>query len=307
MACITYVAKELRGSSLALVDRANSIIAEYRSLGFTLTLRQLYYQFVSRDLLRNTMKEYKRLGSVINDARLAGLIDWNAIEDRTRGVRGSPHWESPKDIVSACAQQFRLDKWADQVNYVEVWVEKDALVGIVEKACLPLDVNYLACRGYTSQSEMWESAMRMVEKSETGRVCHVIHLGDHDPSGVDMTRDIMDRLALFCQHHDVVPPDVHRIALTIEQVHQQKPPPNPAKLSDSRATGYIRKHGSQSWELDALDPAYLSRLIRKSVEGLMDRDLFEAIRSEEDAHQKEIKSAADNWDHVVSSLRQHGL
>lgn len=122
---IKYVARNFSAASKDLIDKANIIIAEYEGQGFKLTLRQLYYQYVSRDFIPNTMKSYKNLGSVINDARLAGLIDWNAIEDRTRQVVTVNHWDNPSDIVSACASQFRIDKWEGQKFRPEVWIEKE--------------------------------------------------------------------------------------------------------------------------------------------------------------------------------------
>lgn len=155
---IKYQDMNLGPAKLALVEQANAIIGEYRAQGFDLTLRQLYYQFVARDLLANRLQEYKRLGDVINDGRLAGLIDWDAIVDRTRFVRSLAHWNDPADIVNGAAQQFRVDLWATQPNRVEVWIEKDALVGVIEGVCQELDVPFFSCRGYTSQSEMWAAA-----------------------------------------------------------------------------------------------------------------------------------------------------
>jgi hypothetical protein len=111
---ICYASKRFSDGSLEIIDRANQIITDYAAQGFDLTLRQLYYQFVSRDLIPNKMQEYKRLGSIINDARLAGMVDWGAIVDRTRNLRQQPHWESPADIVDAVARQFRVDKWVNQ-------------------------------------------------------------------------------------------------------------------------------------------------------------------------------------------------
>ena len=149
---IEYVAKRFGAASKAVIDRVNIIIGEYAAQGFTLTLRQAYYALVSRGLLPNKQKEYKRLGSIINDARLAGLVDWSAIVDRTRHVNKNSHWNSPAEIVRACAEQFQIDKWENQDNYVEVAIEKDALLGIIEPVCRALDVAYFSCRGYTSQT-----------------------------------------------------------------------------------------------------------------------------------------------------------
>lgn len=109
----SFIGKRFRGASLEIIETANQIIDEYQDLGFRLTLRQLYYQFVARDIIANSQKEYKRLGSIINDGRLAGMIDWEAIEDRTRNVRTHSSWDDPADIIEAAARGFALDLWDD--------------------------------------------------------------------------------------------------------------------------------------------------------------------------------------------------
>lgn len=145
---ICYVPRDFSAASLAIVESANSIIEDYQDAGYKLTLRQLYYQFVSKDLLPNTIQNYKRLGSIVNDARLAGLIDWDAIEDRTRNLASLAHWSGPEEIVESCAAQFRTDRWAGQPCRVEVWIEKEALAGVFERVCEEYDVPFLCCRGY---------------------------------------------------------------------------------------------------------------------------------------------------------------
>jgi hypothetical protein len=118
--------------------------------------------FVARDILSNNERNYKRLGSIVNDARLAGMIDWNAIEDRTREIVMNSHWDSPAQILDTCARQYAIDKWQNQKHYVEVWVEKEALMGVVEKVSKELDLTCFSCRGYSSQSAMWRAGMRMI-------------------------------------------------------------------------------------------------------------------------------------------------
>jgi hypothetical protein len=329
---ICYVSRDFSESSQKTIRVANQILEDYAAQGYDLTLRQLYYQFVSRALIPNSDREYKKLGSVINDARLAGLIDWDHITDRTRNLQKNSHWDSPKDIIETCASQFQYDKWAKQKNYVEVWVEKDALVGVLQVACAPLDVPYFSCRGYTSQSEMWSAGQRLLKQYRAGKRVHVIHLGDHDPSGIDMSRDIEDRIRMFMTHHiirdyakanpqnngesvdewaerirnselmTIQPLNLNRIALNMDQVREYEPPPNPAKLSDSRATGYIAEHGDESWELDALEPAVLTALIRNEVFALRDVDLWDASVKEEEKARGQLKKVAAKWQQVTESL-----
>lgn len=274
---ICYVPKNFRGSSVQIISQANEIIDEYTEQGFDLTLRQLYYQFVSRDLIANIQKEYKRLGSIINDARLAGLIDWNSLVDRTRNLRDLAHWTSPSSIIDACASQYRVDKWEKQPIRPEVWIEKDALLGVISDVCEDLDVPYFSCRGYTSQSEMWGAAQRAIARyDQESQPTLIIHLGDHDPSGVDMSRDIRDRLDMFC-----LSTEVKRIALNMDQITEYSPPPNPAKFTDSRCAAYVAEFGNESWELDALEPQVLADLIRKTITDVRDDDLWNDAEAEE--------------------------
>lgn len=180
---IRYLPREFGISAQATIDQANVIIDEYLGQGFQLTLRQLYYQFVSRGLMANKVREYNRLGEVISDARLAGLIDWNAIVDRTRYVQANQHWTKPSDIIRSASSTYAISKWHNQPHYVEVWVEKDALAGVLESVCSELDVPLFACKGYTSQSQAWAAGQRLLRKQGEGKTVHIVHLGDHDPSG----------------------------------------------------------------------------------------------------------------------------
>jgi hypothetical protein len=295
MPFLTYEPKRFRASTLEVIDTAVEIISEYSAQGFDLTLRQLYYQFVARGLLANDNKEYKRLGGYISDARMAGLVDWSSIVDRTRTLRRNSHWSSPGEIVETCAYSFQYDKWKPQPYRPEVWIEKDALVGVLESVCSGLDVSYFSCRGYSSQSAMWRAARRLVSYETNGQMTVVFHLGDHDPSGIDMTRDIRARLRTFGANTRV-----ERLALNMGQVEEHGPPPNPAKMSDTRAADYIRDYGTESWELDALDPRTISDLIRKAVIRERDGQLWNEETERESAARQQLREVSDNWDEVVS-------
>jgi len=286
---ICYVSKRFSQSSLEIIEMANRIIESYAAQGLSLTLRQLYYQFVARDLIPNKQSEYKRLGSVINDARLAGMIDWEAIVDRTRNLQANSHWRSPRGILQSAASSFYMDHWVDQEYRPEVWIEKDALVGVIEGICRELDVPYFSCRGYTSQSEMWSAAQRLLSYEQTPVV---IHLGDHDPSGIDMSRDIEDRLNLFMNGRGLI---FRRIALNSDQIDEYNPPPNPTKLTDSRASGYIEIHGYESWELDALEPSVMRYLIDSEVGNFMDRGLFDEVEGRIEEHKQRLYTIAEEY------------
>lgn len=297
---IQYKEISFRQKSLDLIELINSVIDEYSAQGYELTLRQAYYQLVARGYIENNERSYKNIGSLINDGRLAGLIDWNSITDRTRNLRNRAHWDQPQDVIYSAKYSYLLDKWEGQPNYVEVWVEKDALIDIVGQACRPLDTPHFSCRGYTSQSEMWSAAQRFIrQKNREAR--YIIHLGDHDPSGIDMTRDIQERLEMFGA--DVY---VKRVALTMNQVTTYNPPPNPAKITDSRCGKYIDQYGEESWELDALEPQMLTKLITNEVTALRDDAIYQAICDREEAEKHELQTVADEYQKVISFLSVEG-
>lgn len=301
MAKIKYQDFNFRPASLALISKANEIIADYQAQGFDLTLRQLYYQLVSRDIIPNTQASYKNLGSVINDGRLAGMIDWLAIVDRTRELRSLSHWDEPSDIVETCAVQFNIDKWATQKYRPEVWIEKDALAGVFERICRELDVPLFSCRGYTSQSEMWVASQRLLRYRKSKQTPIIFHFGDHDPSGKDMSRDIVDRLQMFTNRNL----EFERLALNMDQVEEYTPPPNPAKITDSRARGYIAEFGDESWELDALEPSVLADLVRASIAGITDKDEMKEADEEQERHRETLALVADKFVDVENFVREN--
>ena len=288
---IEYVKKTFRSKSLAIIDKAEEIMKEYRESGYSLTLRQLYYQFVSRGLIPNNQSEYNRLGSIVGDARLAGLLDWDIMEDRGRNLRIVSTWNQPADILDTCAQQFKIDLWEDQDAHVEVWVEKEALIGVVEPVCRRERVGAFACKGYVSLSEMWSAAhYRFRTQMALGKDVVVIHLGDHDPSGIDMTRDIGERLSLLSGGEI----EVVRIALNRDQIDRYTPPPNPAKMTDSRFVEYRRNYGDESWELDALEPKVIENLIQDAIDERKDHAAFAVQSKREDGMRRQLEKIAEN-------------
>jgi len=281
MTVIPYIEKRFTAASMGLIEAAGEVVEEYTAMDYKITVRQLYYQLVARDIVPNSQKSYKRLVSLIGDARMAGMISWEALEDRTRNVKGLQHWDHPQQVLRAARHSYRRDKWEGQPYMVEVWVEKEALASVVARTCQRLDVDYLSCRGYMSLSEMWAASQRFVEAIENGRQPVIIHLGDHDPSGIDMTRDIFDRLDLFVGYHISNETEVKRVALNMDQVEAYGPPPNPAKITDSRATGYIKQFGKVSWELDALPPNVLDAVISENVLAYRDESVYKEVVARE--------------------------
>lgn len=282
MGKVCYTPKNFNAANQALIDYMNVVVRDYQHQGYDLTVRQLYYQLVARDVIPNNLQEYKRIASIINDAKLAGQMDWDAIVDRTREFITQPHWSSGADIVEACVRSYDQDRWANQDVRVFVVVEKEALVGVLSRTCKKYDVPLLAARGYPSGTVLRAFAEeQLLPAVNDNKQIVVLHLGDHDPSGIDMTRDLTERLALFT-YGMVGGQEVNRIALTMDQVDEIRPPENPAKLTDSRVGGYVKLYGSSSWELDALSPQYLNDLLESHITDQIDNGAWAEIEEEVD-------------------------
>lgn len=290
-----YVDKKFTPPVLALIKFLDKMIGEYQRAGYMLSVRQLYYQLVSRDVVENTERSYKRVASIINDARLAGLLDWDAIEDRGRDIVTRSRWTSGGSILRAVADQFHMDMWEGQDRRVFIMVEKAALAGVMERPAREYDVPLLAAKGYPSVSVVRELAVEhFLPHLSDGQRILLLHLGDHDPSGLDMTRDIEERLRLFLDGGMGV--EVRRIALNMDQVEEYNPPPNPAKVTDSRFENYQAFHGDESWELDALEPSVLTALVTSHITAEIDADTWKEREDEIDDIKARLMQTADEFD-----------
>ncbi len=285
-----FITKRFNRSSVLLITQCDEIIENYQDQGYRLTLRQLYYQLVSRNIIENKERSYKNLSALVSDARLAGLLDWDAIEDRGRQARRASEFEGLQDLANAAVQSYRLPRWRDQDNYVELWVEKDALAGVLWPLASEYHVTLMVNKGYSSQSAMYESAERFRERAhQEDKDAYLFYLGDHDPSGEDMVRDIRERLIAF--NTDI---RVDKIALTKKQIRKYKPPPNPTKVTDPRAAKYIEEHGEECWEVDALPPEVLSEVIRTALEGVVDMKKMKRIKEQEERDKHLLLQAVAN-------------
>jgi hypothetical protein len=288
---IQYKEHRFRKSVLGVINQANTILAEMGAMGYTLTLRQLFYQFVRRNWIENTERNYKRLGRVVTDAREAGLMSWTAIEDRGRNCEINAYTEDPSEVLNGIEFGLNVDRWAKMDDYVEVWVEKQALESVIAKPCRKWHTPFMACKGYLSASEAWRAGLRFQQARQQGKRPVLIHLGDHDPSGIDMTRDNGDRLELYSRQGV----EVRRIALNMDQIEQYDPPPNPVKGSDSRWRKYAEEHGNNSWELDALEPKVLDDLIQDAITTHIDMDKWDEAVREEDEKRADLAKLHERW------------
>lgn len=287
-----FIRKNFTQASLDRLHDVEEILTKFRAQGYNLSLRQLYYQLVASDLIENSQRSYKRLGNLVNDARLAGRIDWNMIVDRGRSTDKNPWWNDPGDIIKSAVESFAMDKWDEQDNHIEVMVEKDALSGVLWPVCQELDIRFTANKGYPSASLMYRFSKRLFNKVMEDKTVYVLHLGDHDPSGIDMTRDIIERVEMFTRERI----HVERLALNMDQVERYNPPENPTKLSDSRADVYIAEYGNSSWELDALEPQVMGNLIRDFVMDHRDHVAWDASVEVENEYRDELQEFADRYE-----------
>lgn len=310
MAYECFVPRDFSLKSRAVIRQANGIVDEFRRGGFVLTLRQLYYQFVARDLIPNSLQSYKRLGDIVNDARLAGLIPWDMIEDRTRSIAPTPMWgdpgdeDSPAEFILDWGRFFKNNPWNNQPIYVESWIEKDALLGVIEGPCSKWRVPYFSCRGYVSASEMYAAAKRLEEQVDAGKGVIILHLGDHDPSGTQMTENIAERIDLLTRglisDGAII---VRRLALNMDQILRYDPPPNPAKESDSRFRTYFERYGTDSsWELDSMQPGVLVDLIDDEIAGIVDHELWDRDIEAEKPPRRRLLEIGERWTEVCAHL-----
>ena len=280
-----------------LLETINEIIEEYSMQGYKLTLRQLFYQLVSRDIIPNEQKEYAKLSTILTKGRMGGFVDWSAIEDRNRVPYIPYSVDGIEEAIEDTIDQYRLDRQEGQKIHIELWVEKDALSGVLKRITEEYHIKLIVNKGYSSTSAMYDAYKRFSKKIKDGKKVVVLYLGDHDPSGLDMIRDIHQRTCEFLIGDSVDPlgddeiPNfqVKPIGLTMKQIKKFNPPPNPAKLKDPRGTGYIEKYGEVAWEVDALNPETLHKLVRENVEKLIDTGLFNKSLKQEEKDKKELK------------------
>lgn len=265
----------MRQSTLSLIDAAFYELEEYNPM----TLRQVFYRLVAGQVLENTLRRYKALGVALVKARQEGIIPWHWIEDRLRRPRHVSMWEDLGDFAEVAATAYRRDVWATQPEYLEVWLEKDALSGVFEQVLQCYGVTLNVGRGYDSWSSIHEAAQRLDSAI-------VFHFGDFDPSGVDMVRSLEERLRFFGCY-----PEIVKVALTLEDIERYDLPPAMAKRTDSRTPAFIAKYGDVSVELDALPPAVLGERVETAVCERLDMDAISDVWEQEKSERQALRDA----------------
>lgn len=263
-----------------LLEHVKDIVDEYADKNLELTCRQVHYQLVSRNLTKNTDANYKALTKLLTRARMAGMIDWNAIVDRNRESILPYYKDNIATALREAAQFYRRDRMLYQECYIEVMIEKMAIIEIVEQVTNKYSIRLTGDKGFCSNTVLYDIANRMKDAKKKGKICYILYIGDHDPSGLTMDECIKNAL------EDMKANGVsfRRVALTQEQVEKYNLPPNNIKDGDKNSDEYREKHGSLSWECDALPPEILQEVLEDEILSIIDYNtyMFMLKREEED-------------------------
>lgn len=289
-----------------VIQHIVDIVDEYAEEGYNLTLRQLHYQLVKSNWIVNHDSAYKKLGNILDDCKYAGIINWDNIEDRGR-IPYIPYYvEDVEAALNDTIDQYRIDRQKGQESYVELWTEKDALSAILRRSTEKYHIQLVVNKGYTSSSAIYRAYKRCIQQIREGKKIIILYFGDHDPSGLDMVRDIRERLEFMFNkgRHSEMFENMHSdelkssftvlpIGLTMAQIREYDLPPNPTKLTDSRANGYIKKFGKTCWEVDALRPQTLSDIVETNIESIIDMQQYAIMLQEEKDGVEELRNFID--------------
>lgn len=261
-----------------------------------LTLRQIFYRLVSQQYIPNEHSQYKMLSAPLSKARKDGLVPWEVIEDRTRPLYGTTGWGNHtfylQETLKRIRDGYRRNLMVDQPYYIELFVEKQALITpfarAAERYCVVVNMG----RGYSSTTVLKKMADRLRNREERGYTPCVLAFSDLDPSGVDLVHNLnrqFDELDAFAE--------VWRIALTPDQVADYGLPHDPKalKMTDSRAAAFIETHGEYAVELDALSPPILEEMVHDSIEERLDLEEFERQVQIEKEERQSLADKVEEW------------
>jgi len=257
-----------------------------------ITVRQLYYRLVATVGMTNDVSHYKKVVSAMIDARWKGLVDFEAFIDRDRSMYGETAAEekplddeidSAKAAIKSWMESYYLNKWENQPEYIEVWIEKKALQGVFERPCSRYDVGLAPCKGYPSLTFVNDASKRFDEAIEREQSPVILYFGDYDPSGEDIPRSVANNLTrMGC---DV---EVERIALNQQQITEMDLPSAPAKLTDTRTKNW---DGDGVVELDAVEPNILTEMVTAAIKQHFDVNLNDELKERESTEREQYQIA----------------
>jgi hypothetical protein len=268
----------LQKKSLALLGQVQNILNSY---DFALTLRQIYYQLVAKQIIPNEQGYYKKLSYLCVEGRNEGILSEEAFDDRLRELDIRSTWTDISDFFNTVLYSYHKDKWQDQNDYIEIWTEKDALRSVLSEITDKYDVGLMVCRGHLSRTEIYRTSERFKNKSDKN--CFIYYCGDFDPSGLSIYESIKERINNFG-----VDINFKRIALTPEQIEKYNLPSDPAKQSDSNYKKFVEIYGDNVVELDSLPPEVLRKLIENYIEKHVDYELLGQVRKIEQEEKEKI-------------------
>jgi hypothetical protein len=245
-----------------------------------MTARQVFYQVVSQGVIDKTEQEYKQtVVRLLSNMRLDGEIPFGWIADNTRWMRKPRSYSSIEEALRSTAATYRRSLWRNQDAYVEIWLEKDALAGVVYEVTEPWDVPLMVVRGFSSLSFLYEAAQAIQAQDKPA---FLYYLGDWDPSGVHIDKNIEKRLRQFAPDADIT---FERVAVTREQIETMQLPTRPTKKSDSRSKGFK----GNSVEVDAIPAQTLRDLVTKYIVQHIDKHALRVMTVAEE-NEREILS-----------------
>ena len=258
----TYGSRPIRRRrARADMDRIRRMIQEVLEEIQPATVRQVFYQLVGRGVVAKTEMEYKStVIRLLTEMRRAGEIPFGWIADSTRWMRKPRSYSSLTDMLTESQQFYRRALWDDQDAYVEVWLEKDALAGVLYDVTSEFDVPLMVTRGYPSLSYLYDAAEAI---AGTDKPTFLYYFGDYDPSGLDITRTVERGIREFAPDSEI---HFERVAVTREQIQWWSLPTRPTKQTDTRSKNFE----GESVEVDSIPPDMLRNLVRNRILGHVD-------------------------------------
>lgn len=239
-----------------------------------MTVRQVFYQLVGHGAIAKTESEYKQtVVRLLTKMRREGAIPFGWITDNTRWQRKPVSHSSLESALVRTAEAYRRSLWDTQSVYVEIWLEKDALAGVLYQETEKWDVPLMTTRGYSSVSFLYDAAETI---DAIGKPAYIYYFGDYDPSGMDITRAVEKGLREFAPDAEI---HFQRVAVTPRQIDEWALPTRPTKKKDSRAKKFI----GESVELDAVPSSTLRTLVEMCIEQHVDRDALKVLRIAEES------------------------
>ncbi len=272
-----------RATKAEVEERRNLLLAIIYD-GKPMTVRQVFYQATVRGLVEKAESGYAKVQTDLTVMRRAGDLPYDWLADNTRWQRRPRTFSSVEEALKETAKFYRKSLWDDADAYVEIWLEKDALSGVIYPITSMYDVPLMVARGYASLSFLYSAAEYI---NELDVPAYIYHLGDFDPSGVNAGEKIEETLRELAPDAEIY---FERIAVTPEQIERWDLPTRPTKASDTRAKGF----GNISVELDAIEPNRLRQIVRRAIEQHLPRHQFEVLKAAEESEREIISRLVGN-------------